>query len=83
MIFRGFCLLSREEALTAKVIDGQLDLPEGVLEEGVTVTLLVPEEDEDFELTEEQQEELAQALAEADRGEGVDGWQFLAELRRG
>lgn len=68
--------------LTAKVIDGQLDLPEGILEEGVTVTLLVPEEDEDFELTEEQQEELAQALAEADRGEGVDGWQFLAELRR-
>jgi len=68
--------------LTAKVIDGQLDLPEGILEEGVTVTLLVPEEDEDFELTEEQQEELAQALAEADRGEGVDGWEFLAELRR-
>jgi len=68
--------------LTAKVIDGQLDVPEGVLEEGVTITLLVPEEDEDFELTEEQQEELAQALAEADRGEGVDGWQFLAELRQ-
>ncbi|HEX5720720.1 MAG TPA: hypothetical protein VF179_31490 [Thermoanaerobaculia bacterium] len=69
--------------LTAKVIDGQLDLPEGVLEEGVTITLLVPEGDEDFELTEEQQEELTQALAEADRGEGVDGWQFLAELRQG
>jgi hypothetical protein len=68
--------------LSAKVIDGQLDLPEGTLEEGVTVTLLVPEQDEGFELTEEQQEELAQALAEADRGEGVDGWQFLAELRR-
>jgi hypothetical protein len=68
--------------LTAKVIDGQLDVPEGILEEGVTVTLLVPEQDEGFELTEEQHEELAQALAEADRGEGVDGWQFLAELRR-
>lgn len=68
--------------LTAKVVDGQLDLPEGTLEEGVTVTLLVPELEEDFELTEEQQEELAQAIAEADRGEGVDGWQFLAELRR-
>lgn len=68
--------------LSARVIDGQLDLPEGTLEEGVTVTLLVPEQNEGFELTEEQQEELAQALAEADRGEGVDGWQFLAELRR-
>ncbi|HKH45367.1 MAG TPA: hypothetical protein VKM72_11935 [Thermoanaerobaculia bacterium] len=68
--------------LTAKVIDGQLDLPEGTLEEGVTVTLLVPEHEGGFELTEEQQEELAQAVAEADRGEGVDGWQFLAELRQ-
>jgi hypothetical protein len=64
------------------VIDGQLDLPEGTLEEGVIVTLLVPEQDEGFELTDEQQEELARAIAEADRGEGVDGWQFLAELRR-
>lgn len=36
--------------------------------------------EEDFELTEEQQEELDQALAEADRGEGVDGWQLLTEL---
>jgi hypothetical protein len=68
--------------LTAKVVDGQLDLPEGTLEEGVIVTLLVPEQEEAFELTEEQQEELAQALAEADRGEGADGWQFLAELRQ-
>lgn len=68
--------------LTAKVVDGQLDLPEGTLEEGVIVTLLVPEQEEGFELTKEQQKELAQALAEADRGEGVDGWQFLAELRR-
>jgi len=68
--------------LTAKVVDGQLDLPAGTLEEGVTVTLLVPEHEEGFKLTEEQQEELAQALAEADRGEGVDGWQFLAELRQ-
>jgi maleate cis-trans isomerase len=33
--------------------------------------------DEGFELMEEQQEDLAQALAEADRGEGVDGWKFL------
>jgi hypothetical protein len=68
--------------LTAKVIDGQLALPEGTLEEGVTVTILVPERSEDFELSEEQQEELARALAEADRGEGIDGWQLLTELHR-
>jgi hypothetical protein len=69
--------------LTAKVIDGHLDLPEGTIEEGQTVTILVPEPEGGFELTDEQQQELAQALAEADRGEGMDGWQLLAELRQG
>jgi len=34
-------------------------------------------------LTAEQRLELAQALAEADRGEGVDGWQLLEELAAG
>jgi hypothetical protein len=68
--------------LTAKVIDGHLDLPEGTLEEGLTVTILIPEPESGFELTDEQQRELVQALAEADRGEGIDGWQLLAELRQ-
>jgi hypothetical protein len=67
--------------LTAKVIDGQLDLPEGELEDGITVTVLVPEDESAFQLTEEQQRELAEAVAEADRGEGIDGWRFLDELR--
>ncbi|HYH47103.1 MAG TPA: hypothetical protein VEG34_15585, partial [Thermoanaerobaculia bacterium] len=66
---------------TAKVVDGHLDLPEGTLEEGVTVTLLIPEAaDSGSELTAAQRQELAQALAEADRGEGIDGWQLLADL---
>lgn len=67
--------------LSAKVVNGHLDVPEGTLEEGVTVTLLVPEPEGDEPLTDAQQRELAQALAEADRGEGTDGWQFLSELR--
>ncbi len=54
--------------LTAKVIDGQLDLPDGTLEEGVTVTLLVPEHEEGFEseivLTPETQNQLWQAWVE-------------------
>jgi hypothetical protein len=67
--------------LTAKVVDGHLDLPEGTLEEGATVTILVPEAaDSGSELTAAQRQELAQALAEADRGEGIDGWQLLADL---
>jgi hypothetical protein len=69
--------------LTAKVVDGQLDLPEGALEEGVTVTILVPEPEGGFELSEEQSRELARALGEADRGEGVDGWELLEEITGG
>lgn len=67
--------------LTARVVDGHLDLPKGTLEEGVMVTILIPEADSGPELTPAQRQELAQALAEADRGEGIDGWQLLAELR--
>ena len=66
--------------LSAKVVDGQLDLPEGTLEDGLTVTILIPEPDGGFELTEDQRRELKEALGEADRGEGVDGWRLLEEL---
>ena len=66
--------------LSAKVVDGRLDLPEGMLEDGVTVTILIPEPTGGFDLTEDQRRELAEALAEADRGESVDGWQLLKEL---
>ncbi len=66
--------------LSAKVVDGQLDLPEGMLEDGVTVTILIPEPGGGFDLTEDQRKELREALAEADRAEGVDGWKLLEEL---
>lgn len=67
--------------LTAKVVDGHLELPEGALEGAATVAVLVPEDEGGFELSDEQAKELTEALAEADRGEGVDGWELLAELR--
>jgi hypothetical protein len=68
--------------LSAKVVDGRLDIPEGMLEEGSVVTVLVRESPEALFLSEDQKEELSAAIAEANRGEGVDGWQFLDELRR-
>jgi hypothetical protein len=68
--------------LSAKVVDGQLEVPEGTLEDGVTVTILIPEPDGSFELSEEQRRELAEALTEADRGEGIDGLGLLGELGR-
>lgn len=67
--------------LTAKVVDGRVDIPKDILEEGSIVTVLVQEPDEAFALSEEQHRELAQAIAEADRGEGVEGWQLLEDLR--
>lgn len=67
--------------LTAKVVDGQLDMPEGTLEEGVTVTILVPENEEGFDLSEQDRAFLLESLDQARRGEGVDGWKLLQELR--
>ena len=69
------------KVLTAKVIGGKLDVPEGTLEEGATVTLLVPEAEEGFNLSQEEQALLLASIRQAERGEVVDGWQLLEDLR--
>jgi hypothetical protein len=69
------------KVLTAKVVDGRLELPKGTLQEGDTVTLLVPDrEEEGFHLSDDQQVDLREAIGEAERGETVDGRQLLDEL---
>jgi hypothetical protein len=68
------------KVLTARVIDGRLDVPEGSFREGDTVTILVPEDQEGFRLSTEEQDLLLASIAQADRGEVVDGWQLLDEL---
>jgi hypothetical protein len=77
------CKLDAMKMLTAKVVGGQLDVPVGILEEGTTVTILVPEHEdgEGFEVSEEQKALLLESLEQARRGEGVDGWKLLEELR--
>lgn len=71
------------KVMTAKVVKGQLDLPEGALKDGETVTLLVPEaEERGFRLSEEEQKEIRSAIEQAERGESVDGWQLLDQLKR-
>ena len=68
---------------TARVVDGRLNVPEGTLHEGDTVTLLVPEGDErGFHLPAEAQRELRAAIEEAERGQAVDGWQLLDQLKQ-
>jgi hypothetical protein len=68
------------KVLTARVVDGRLDLPEGSLQEGATVTLLVPEAEAGFRLSPEERALLQKSIDQADRGEVVDGWQLLDEL---
>lgn len=68
--------------LTARVIEGRLDLPSDALREGETVTVLIPEENEQgFHLSQQDQKELQAAVAEVERGEVVDGWELLDGLR--
>ncbi len=67
--------------LTAKYINGRLDLPEGCLNEGDVVTLLVADEEEQFSLTPEETSRLEAAIAQANKDESTDGWNLLDELR--
>ena len=67
--------------LTAKFINGRLDLPEGSLNEGDVVTLLVSDQEVQFRLTPEETSRLEAAIAQADKGEFTDGWNLLDELR--
>lgn len=69
------------KVLTAKVVGGKLDVPDGTLEEGTTVTLLLPEAEEGFNLSQEERALLLESIRQADRGEVVDGWQLLDDLR--
>lgn len=67
--------------LTARFAEGRLDLPEGSVHEGDVVTLLVPEDEQGFTLTPEEHARLEASVAQAERGELIDGWQLLEELR--
>ena len=59
--------------LTAKVVDGHLELPEGEVSEGAVVTVLVSDEWERFELSREEETRLLESIEQAKRGEVVDG----------
>mgnify|MGYP001558519895 CR=1 FL=1 len=70
---------------TAKVKDGRLVVdPVVELPEGATVTVLIDDDsdDDDLELTPEEEAELDDAIAEADRVGWIPAEQVIAELRR-
>jgi phosphoglycerate dehydrogenase-like enzyme len=67
---------------TGRVVQGKLVLDGDSLEEGATVTVLVPERDETFELTPDEELALAESLDQAARGQFVDAETLLRELRQ-
>ena len=67
--------------LTARYINGRLDLPEGCLNEGDVVTPLVSDQEVQFSLTPEETSRLEAAITQANNGESTDGWNLLDELR--
>jgi hypothetical protein len=67
---------------TGKVIEGRIQIEGEPLEEGATVTVLVPEGSERFELTPDEAAELDESLREVARGEFLDSASLLRELRR-
>jgi len=67
---------------TGKVVSGRLELEGDVLQEGATVTVLVPEADETFELTPDEESALEASLREAAQDQFVDAQALLRELRQ-
>ena len=67
---------------TGIVVDGKVVVDGEALTEGSTVTVVLREDEEAFELTPEEEEELLESIAEIERGEFVSGEQVLERLRR-
>ena len=67
---------------TGNVVHGKLELDGDSLAEGSTVTVLVPETDETFELTLDEEIALEESLKQAVRGQFVDAEALLRGLRR-
>jgi hypothetical protein len=65
---------------TGKVNNGVIQIDSKDLPDGTTVTLLVHEGDETFELDASQENELLTAIAEADRGELTSAAELLKQI---
>ena len=74
--------ISAMKIATGTVVDGKVVVEGETLAEGSTVTVLLREDEEAFELTPEEEEELLESIAEIERGEFISGDQLLERLRR-
>ena len=67
---------------TGTVVGGKVVVEGETLAEGETVTVLLRDEDETFELTAEEETEILESIAAIERGEFITGEQLLERLRR-
>lgn len=67
---------------TGTVVDGKVVVEGEPLAEGSTVTVVLRDDEEAFDLTPEEEEELLESIAQIERGEFVSGEQLLERLRR-
>jgi hypothetical protein len=66
---------------TGTIRKGKVELEEKDLPEGTTVTVLVPDAGDTFEVTPEEKAKLLAAIREVERGEVEDGWELLRSIR--
>jgi hypothetical protein len=64
-----------------RVVGGRIEVEGEALPEGKTLKIVILE-DEAFSVTDEEKRFLLESLASAERGETVDGFELLEELRR-
>lgn len=67
---------------TGTVVDGKVVVEGEALAEGSTVTVVLRDADESFDLTPEEEVELLESIAAIERGEFFSGNQLLERLRR-
>jgi hypothetical protein len=67
---------------SGKVIAGKVVIDGAPFEEGASVTVIAADDAETFELGPEDEAALLAAIAEANRGEVVDGVELIAKLGR-
>ena len=67
---------------TGRVSHGSIEVEAGSLPEGVTVTILAPEDGETFEIGREDEAKLLAAISETERGEAVSASELLDQIRK-
>ncbi len=67
---------------TGVVVEGKVVVEGEALAEGSTVTVVLRDDEEVFDLTPAEEEELLESITQIERGEFVTGEQLLERLRR-